>query len=305
MNVDKINQKIFAELGREKQLIEYHDIIYKLLGIVVDFINAEGESLKLSKMKHFNPFCAMIRSSKQGFSACHECDQANSHTASIKHKEIVYRCHAGLIEIVLPLYDNRDYYIGCMTSGQFFLEGENTACIKAVEKTAKLYKQNTKQLCKAYMGSKVISKTQLEGIIDYLKAVGRIIVETHNKLLFMETVDAPDKISFIKQFVADNYMKKLTVPETAKKVFMSNGHFCRFFKKEVGVSFMSFVNIYRISQAEEMLKNTRRSISEIAFLTGFGSISQFNRMFKNIKNVLAKEIRTTALRNTNSRHNNK
>ena len=291
MNIDKINQKIFAELGREKQLIEYHDIIYKLLGIVVDFINAEGESLKLSKMKHFNPYCAMIRSSAQGFAACQACDQSNSHTASFKHKEIVYKCHAGLIEIVLPLYDSRDNYIGCMTSGQFFLEGEAPADKKVIEKTARLYKQNPQQLCNAYKESKVITKLQLEGIIDYLKAVGRIIVETHNKLLFMETIDTPDKISFIKQFVADNYMKKLTIPETAKKVFMSNGHFCRFFKKELGISFTSFVNMYRISQAEEMLKNTKRNISEIAFLTGFGSISQFNRTFKSIKGISAKKSR--------------
>jgi AraC-like DNA-binding protein len=90
-------------------------------------------------------------------------------------------------------------------------------------------------------------------------------------------------------------MKKLTISETAKKVFMSSGHFCRFFKKELGISFTSFVNMYRISQAEEMLKNTKRNISEIAFLTGFGSISQFNRTFKAIKGISAKKFR---LRNT-------
>ena len=70
MDIEQINQKVFAELGKEKHLVEYHNILFKLLGVVVDFINAEGQSLKLSKMKHFNPYCAMIRAVPSGFSCC-------------------------------------------------------------------------------------------------------------------------------------------------------------------------------------------------------------------------------------------
>lgn len=291
MNIESISQKVFAELGKEKQLVEYHNIMNKLLGVVIDFINADGESLKLSKMKHFNTYCAMIRSSESGFASCQSCDRANAHTASIKHKELVYKCHAGLIEIVLPLYDSKGNYIGCMTSGQFLLEGEAPADKKLIEKTAWLHALDPLFLYKSYRKSKVLSRLQMEGIIDYLNEIGRLIVKTHNNLLFLETVDSPDKILLIKQFVANNYMKKMTIPETAKRFFFCPGHFCRFFKNEVGVSFMCFVNMYRISKAEEMLELTKRNISEIAFLSGFGSISQFNRMFKNIKGVSPRDFR--------------
>ena len=57
MNIEQINRKIFAELGREKQLLEYRDIIYQLLGVVIDFANTEGTSLRLSNLEYFNPFC--------------------------------------------------------------------------------------------------------------------------------------------------------------------------------------------------------------------------------------------------------
>ena len=55
MDIAQITQKVFAKLGQEKQLIEYHEILFKLLGLVIDFINVNGVSLKLSGMKHFNP----------------------------------------------------------------------------------------------------------------------------------------------------------------------------------------------------------------------------------------------------------
>ena len=293
MNIDRICQKVFAELGKEKQLVEYHDIIYKLLGIVIDFINADGESLKLSRMKHFNPFCVMLRSGKKGFASCQDCDRKNARSASLKHKELIYRCYAGLTEIIVPLYDRGGNYIGSMTSGQFHLESEAPTDRKSIEKTAVQFGLDPAQLFKNYKETKVFSSVQLEGLIAYLKAIGRIITETHNKLLFLESIDAPDKISMIKQFVEDNYMKKITIPETAKKFFLSPGYFSRFFKEETGVSFMCFVNMYRISKSEEMLKDTTRNISEIAFLTGFGSVSQFNRMFKNIKGTPPGDFRKT------------
>ncbi|OGV58172.1 MAG: hypothetical protein A2X49_03125 [Lentisphaerae bacterium GWF2_52_8] len=293
MDIDRINRKVFAGLGKEKQLVEYHDIMHKLLGIVIDFINADGESLKLSKMRHFNPYCMLLRSTKSGFAACQNCDQYNAGLAASKHEALIYKCHGQLTEIVVPLYDQGKRYIGCMTSGQFHLEGGRLASNKAIDDLATAHKVKRGLLRKYYRETKKLSSVQVEGIIEYLNAIGRFIEERHNKILFLETIDAPDKISLIKQFIEENYMKKLNIKDTAKRFFLCPEHFCRFFKKEVGISFMSFVNIYRASKAEEILKQTKRNISEIALSSGFGSISQFNRTFKNIKGISARAFRAT------------
>jgi AraC-like DNA-binding protein/ligand-binding sensor protein len=291
MDVKAINRKIFAELGREKRLTQYHEIIYKLLGIVVDFINSDGESLKLSRMRHFNPYCAMLRSTNSGFAACRDCDRKHAHRASVKHDIVKYKCHAGLTEIFVPFYSNSGDYIGCMTSGQFFLDDDTPADDETVREVALAHKLDPEVMCDLYHRTKVLSPLQLEGIIEYLNTIGQIIVETHNKLLFMELIDAPARIPLIKKYVEENYMKKITIADTARKFFMSPGYFSHFFRKEVGVSFMTFVNMYRISQAEEMLRETGRNITEIAFLTGFGSLSQFNRTFKDINGVSPREFR--------------
>ena len=291
MDIKKINKKVFTELGREKRLMKYHDIIHKLLGIVVDFINADGESLKLSKMRHFNPYCAMLRSTNSGFAACQECDQLHARHASFKHGMVRYKCHAGLTEMFLPLYSDSGDYIGCMTAGQFFFEGDKYLPEESIREIALKHKLDPEVMCEFYRQTKILSPIQIEGIVDYLNSIGEIIVETHNKLLFMELIDAPAKIPLIKKFVKENYMKKITIAETAKKFFMSPGYFSHFFKDEVGISFISFVNMYRISQAEEMLQETQRNITEIAFMTGFGSLSQFNRTFKDVKGISPREFR--------------
>jgi len=291
MDIKKINKKIFTELGREKRLMKYHDIIHKLLGIVVDFINTDGESLKLSKMRHFNPYCAMLRSTNSGFAACQECDQLHARHASFKHGMVRYKCHAGLTEMFLPLYSDSGDYIGCMTAGQFFFEGDKCLSEESIREIALKHKLDPDAMCRFYHETKILSPVQVEGVVEYIDTIGQIIIETHNKLLFMELIDAPAKIPLIKKFVEKNYMQKITLDDTAKRFFMSPGYFSHFFKNEVGISFISFVNMYRISQAEEMLQETRRNISEIAFMTGFGSLSQFNRTFKDVKGISPRDFR--------------
>lgn len=280
MDIEKINRKVFAELGREKRLNQYHGIIFKLLGVVIDFINSEGESLKLSRMMNFNPYCARLRGTDSGFAACAACDRLHARQAGSKHDVVIYQCHAGLCELVVPLFSDSGTYIGCMTSGQFFLDKENYMTDQEVSAVAREHQLDPEVMCRLYRQTKILTETQIEGIIEYLRSIGQIIIDTHNKLLFMESIDAPAKIPLIKQLVKDNYRKKITLPETARKFHMSSDYFGHYFKKEVGASFLYFVNLYRISQAEDMLLQTRNSISDIAMMTGFRSLSQFNRTFK-------------------------
>ena len=58
----------------------------------------------------------------------------------------------------------------------------------------------------------------------------------------------------------------------------------RYFKKNIGISFVSYVMHYRLSHACYLLQNTTQSIARCAFESGFSSLRTFNRAFKeNIK----------------------
>ena len=60
----------------------------------------------------------------------------------------------------------------------------------------------------------------------------------------------------------------------------------------MGTGFNSYVNCYRVEKAREMLRETELSVSEIALLCGFGSISQFNRVFREVVRQTPREFRT-------------
>ena len=60
----------------------------------------------------------------------------------------------------------------------------------------------------------------------------------------------------------------------------SESHFMRFFKNTMGVSFVSYLNDFRLNVAARLLSSNDESILSVAENCGFFNLSYFNRMFK-------------------------
>ena len=92
-------------------------------------------------------------------------------------------------------------------------------------------------------------------------------------------------------FIKLNLHRKITMRDAARSAGASIQHFCRVFGQETGQPFMKFVGALRAEKAAELLSQPGKSIKEIAFEAGFGSIAQFNRIFKRHHGVAPKDYR--------------
>lgn len=81
-------------------------------------------------------------------------------------------------------------------------------------------------------------------------------------------------------YIENNYSNDISLEEISATAGFNKHYFCRLFKKECGIGFSEYLNLVRVFKAQKMLKNTNKTIIEIAFDTGFSSISHFNRVFK-------------------------
>jgi AraC-like DNA-binding protein/ligand-binding sensor protein len=295
MKILDIENQIFTELGKEKKLILYHDIIYKLTNLVIDYVNSEGKSMKILPVSHLNLYCRKFRASLEGPNRCAECDKQHIRQAVLQKKELIYQCHAGLYEVIVPLFDASGNYIGSMTAGQFLLTNEAEFSPMKIAPLARALKSDPEELYQLYISSTRISNIQLSGIIDFLREIGNFVIDNRNKLLFLKKINTPDRIEFIEDFIQKNYQENLTVPGVAKRFFLSPHHFSRIFKRHTGVTFVEYLNLYRVNQAQTLLESSHISISEMAFLLGFGSVSQFYRAFKNVTQISPANYRKNLL----------
>lgn len=81
-------------------------------------------------------------------------------------------------------------------------------------------------------------------------------------------------------YVTSNYCEKLCQSTAAELCDLSPFQFSRVFKKAHGVTFRDFVVRVRIARAAELLKQSRVSVTEAAFVVGFNDLSHFARMFR-------------------------
>ena len=92
-----------------------------------------------------------------------------------------------------------------------------------------------------------------------------------------------ERLENVFRYVEENYDTNISLEQIAEVANFSMYHFTRFFKEATDMTFGHYLNNYRISRAIEYLAHVDNSITEIVFLTGFGSIRTFNRVFKQIK----------------------
>ncbi len=92
-----------------------------------------------------------------------------------------------------------------------------------------------------------------------------------------------ESIQKVIQYIAGQYQEpELSRTQLASQVFLSEKYLSTLFKKEVGENLVTYINKYRIKRAIHLLKETRLSISEIAFQVGYNSVQNFNKNFKTI-----------------------
>ena len=105
------------------------------------------------------------------------------------------------------------------------------------------------------------------------------------------------RVSKVKDYINQNYTKKLTLDLLAQIVGMSPVAFSRFFKLRTGKTLSEYIIDIRLGYASRMLVDSNKTISEICFECGFNNLSNFNRIFKKKKNMTPKFFRAHYCKN--------
>ena len=101
-----------------------------------------------------------------------------------------------------------------------------------------------------------------------------------------------DRMSVVQAYVEKNYPNKITLDEVSELLSMSQATFNRFIKNKTQKTFINYLNDVRVAFASRMLIESDDNIAEIAYLTGFNNISNFNRIFKSIKGYTPSDYRS-------------
>jgi len=88
-----------------------------------------------------------------------------------------------------------------------------------------------------------------------------------------------------------HYAEPLTVADLARAAGLSPAHFSREFRRTFGESPHRYLLTRRLERAAALVRNTDRSVTEICFAVGWGSVGSFTTSFRRVHGVAPGDYR--------------
>lgn len=101
-----------------------------------------------------------------------------------------------------------------------------------------------------------------------------------------------ERIQEIMEYVESHYTEQISIAEIAGRVGLNEIYFSRFFKANMGMTFLEYLNMVRLEKIYVDLLNTNMPVKDIQIKHGFYNDKVFRRMFREVYGCTPREART-------------
>lgn len=95
------------------------------------------------------------------------------------------------------------------------------------------------------------------------------------------------------QYIHSNYQDELNLDSLADFMHLNKNYICQLFKKEVGMTYIAYLNQYRVEQSKILLRNSDKQLAEISEDVGYTDPTYFSRIFKKLTEISPNKYRQT------------
>ncbi|MDT8903065.1 helix-turn-helix domain-containing protein [Anaeroselena agilis] len=155
----------------------------------------------------------------------------------------------------------------CFDYEQFFYDYELRAIMQSI-----ITETNSKQLGYQF----VIESLCVQLIVELFRKIKHNLPSSENRRTYYER----DSINRVIAFLQENHNQEYSLDEVSRMANFSPYYFIRIFKAQTGKTPYEFLMEIKIREACRLLKAGGKSITEIAYLCGFGNSSHFSTVFK-------------------------
>lgn len=262
----------------------YQEAFRVATGLPLRLVTADPDGWCLDDQKvNRSPFCEALNLCKSACGACIETNRQLMREAEVNGPTTCH-CFAGLCATAVPVKLGASV-IGYLKTGQVFNQTPNEERFEEIlgligRKT--LDKETRNILKSAYMQTRYVEPLRYQSMVTLLQSFSEQLSEHADSMAIIEDGSEPAGIAKARKFIHENLDQPLTLGQVARQAGLSESHFCRLFKEFSGLTLTDYVNRCRIEWAKRELLRPEVRISEIAFLIGYQSLSQFNRSFVRI-----------------------
>ncbi len=219
-------------------------------------------------------FCSLMKSNCNTRRKCAYADKRSFNKCRESGRLYIYKCHAGLVEAVMPLYEN-EKNIGYLMLGQISDNKNNNTLIEKITYWQEKYGFDTE-----------ILNTSIQSITykstEEIYAAAKIMEACTCYIAFKELIEPEESRTFkvAKAYIDKNLSADLDIADICKELSLGRTKLYDIFKREANTGVSEYINRRRLHKAKSLLKTTDMSIPEIASAAGFNDYNYFSRVYK-------------------------
>ena len=269
---------------------DYERTFTEATGLPLALRPVEFFGLPFHGKKNENPFCAFLAERKDCCALCLRTQARLSETSQTGAHSV--RCPYGLTETVVPVTLG-ERVIGFLCTGQVFTRPARQARRRSADtrlnSEAATLSSEGRRLWKQ---TRSIESGKYRATAHLLTFFAKQLSMASNELLIAQKSREPAVISRARQFIAENKHSPITLAKVAQASGASMFHFCTLFRATTGVKFTEYVARSRVEEARKLLCDRRLRMCEVAYESGFQSLTAFHRAFQRILGQSPTEYRT-------------
>lgn len=97
----------------------------------------------------------------------------------------------------------------------------------------------------------------------------------------------------VEDYIAARLAEEISIEELAELVELSASHFAHVFKETTGMTPLQFVTRQRITRAQQLIRETSRSLIDVGLEVGYSSPSHFAQVFRRVVGVTPTQFRSS------------
>lgn len=256
-----------------EQLEQLMRSFYLISGIRFVLYDSEFKEI-MSFPKNDCEFCSLMKSHCNTRRKCAYADKRSFNKCRESGRLYIYKCHAGLVEAVMPLYEN-EKNIGYLMLGQISDNKNNNTLIEKIPYWQEKYGFDTETL-----------NTSIQSITykstEEIYAAAKIMEACTCYIAFKELIEPEESRTFkaAKAYIDKNLSADLDIDDICKELSLGRTKLYDIFKREANTGVSEYINRRRLHKAKSLLKTTDMSIPEIASAVGFNDYNYFSRVYK-------------------------
>lgn len=100
-----------------------------------------------------------------------------------------------------------------------------------------------------------------------------------------------DRMHYVLHYIHEHLTEKIAVDVLSRKAYLSRNLFFKWFKEQVGITPLDYINNERIKLAKQLLANSQNTVSSVSTQCGFSDVNYFIRLFKKTEGITPRAYR--------------